>query len=386
MPIGGIPGQPEAGVAQALDALASAQLQVGASINQMAKPPGPGPQSLLGTSLKVSVPQDIGDFVAGQVSAGRYLDAGEVVRDALRRLMCDPCTAGAGPDASSPVAVADVLSGLAESIFGPAQALPAPEQGLFVLQRLAAAVQRDIDANAGRPGVPLDLGTGLGSERAYTALLAPVPDDETAAGWRLAPVPRTEAGVRDVTQLEAVRDELRRRLNGLEAVLQGRSQRTTERSAQALELLSNVAALLAEARAVLTEPGDRAALLALLQSVQDHASALDAVHGRLIALQHGAADAVATGATAHAGITAALEAVARDLGKPTGPGGGGAGGSAQSRLLDATRQLQETQMSFNLQYLQLQSQMQHENRSFTAISNIMKTKHDTIKNSISNIR
>jgi len=55
-------------------------------------------------------------------------------------------------------------------------------------------------------------------------------------------------------------------------------------------------------------------------------------------------------------------------------------------LLDATKQMQETQMSFNLQYLQLQSQMQHENRSYTAISNIMKTKHETVKNSISNVR
>ena len=54
--------------------------------------------------------------------------------------------------------------------------------------------------------------------------------------------------------------------------------------------------------------------------------------------------------------------------------------------LSATQQMQETQMSFNLQYLQLQSQMQSENRSYTAISNIMKTKHDTVKNSISNIR
>jgi Ulp1 family protease len=55
-------------------------------------------------------------------------------------------------------------------------------------------------------------------------------------------------------------------------------------------------------------------------------------------------------------------------------------------LLAATQEMQETQMSFNLQYLQLQSQMQHENRSYTAVSNIMKTKHDTVKNSISNIR
>jgi hypothetical protein len=55
-------------------------------------------------------------------------------------------------------------------------------------------------------------------------------------------------------------------------------------------------------------------------------------------------------------------------------------------LLNATQVLQETQMSFNLQYLQLQSQMQNDNRQYTAVSNIMKTKHDTVKNTISNIR
>jgi hypothetical protein len=61
-------------------------------------------------------------------------------------------------------------------------------------------------------------------------------------------------------------------------------------------------------------------------------------------------------------------------------------GMSSDQLLNATKQMQEAQMSFNLQYLQLQSQMQHENRSYTAISNIMKTKHDTVKNSISNVR
>jgi uncharacterized membrane protein YheB (UPF0754 family) len=59
---------------------------------------------------------------------------------------------------------------------------------------------------------------------------------------------------------------------------------------------------------------------------------------------------------------------------------------SDSALLNATRQMQETQMSFNLQYLQLQSEMQNDNRQYTVVSNIMKTKHDTVKNSISNIR
>jgi len=59
---------------------------------------------------------------------------------------------------------------------------------------------------------------------------------------------------------------------------------------------------------------------------------------------------------------------------------------ALSQLLTATSQMQETQMSFNLQYLQLQNSMQNENRQYTMVSNIMKTKHDTVKNSINNIR
>lgn len=49
-------------------------------------------------------------------------------------------------------------------------------------------------------------------------------------------------------------------------------------------------------------------------------------------------------------------------------------------------ELQQAQATFNVQYLQLQARMQHENRSYTAISNVMKTKHDTVKNSISNVR
>ena len=50
------------------------------------------------------------------------------------------------------------------------------------------------------------------------------------------------------------------------------------------------------------------------------------------------------------------------------------------------RPLRDAQMSFNLQYLQLQTQMQNENRSYTTVSNIMKTKHETVKNTLNNVR
>ncbi len=60
--------------------------------------------------------------------------------------------------------------------------------------------------------------------------------------------------------------------------------------------------------------------------------------------------------------------------------------AATDRLLAAVKALQEMQMSFNLQYLMLQNTISQENRQFTMVSNIMRQKHDTVKNSINNVR
>jgi hypothetical protein len=63
------------------------------------------------------------------------------------------------------------------------------------------------------------------------------------------------------------------------------------------------------------------------------------------------------------------------------------GKPTQHTSVEARRDLAETaNQSFNLQYLNLQQQLQDENRRFTLISNIMKTKHDTSENSIGNVR
>lgn len=55
-------------------------------------------------------------------------------------------------------------------------------------------------------------------------------------------------------------------------------------------------------------------------------------------------------------------------------------------LMSATQSMQEMNQSFNLQYLQLQQDMQAQNRQFTLVSNIMKVKHDTAKAAINNVR
>jgi len=43
-------------------------------------------------------------------------------------------------------------------------------------------------------------------------------------------------------------------------------------------------------------------------------------------------------------------------------------------------------MSFNLQYLQLQENMQNENREYTCLSNMLKTKQDALDAVLGNIR
>lgn len=86
------------------------------------------------------------------------------------------------------------------------------------------------------------------------------------------------------------------------------------------------------------------------------------------------------------------------FGSPGGVGGGDTGGvmgaiagraqagDPSSQMMMATQRMQEMNQTFNLQYLQLQQKMQNESRQFTAVSNVMKTKHDTARNALSNLK
>ena len=81
------------------------------------------------------------------------------------------------------------------------------------------------------------------------------------------------------------------------------------------------------------------------------------------------------------GGAAASVASAATGGTPTGAGAS----SSEGDVLEATRALQSEARTFNLQYLQLQENMQRESREFTALSNVMKVRHDSAKSAIGNI-
>jgi hypothetical protein len=69
----------------------------------------------------------------------------------------------------------------------------------------------------------------------------------------------------------------------------------------------------------------------------------------------------------------------------TASGSTAAAPGSDGDVLEATRTLQQESRTFNLQYLQLQEGMQRESREFTALSNVMRVKHDSAKSAISNI-
>lgn len=75
-----------------------------------------------------------------------------------------------------------------------------------------------------------------------------------------------------------------------------------------------------------------------------------------------------------------------------GIGGGGLGGGQLTSVpgpgtdINSMQNLMAQQAKTSFQMLGLQQQMQQENQLFSTVSNVLKTRHDTVKNTISNVR
>lgn len=69
----------------------------------------------------------------------------------------------------------------------------------------------------------------------------------------------------------------------------------------------------------------------------------------------------------------------------TASGVGGVGGVAGGEASSIESSLQQSQ-DMNMYFLQVQEAVNAQNRSFTALSNVLKAQHDTVKTAIGNIR
>ncbi|MBN2493193.1 MAG: hypothetical protein JXR96_01275 [Deltaproteobacteria bacterium] len=99
------------------------------------------------------------------------------------------------------------------------------------------------------------------------------------------------------------------------------------------------------------------------------------------------------GLTARAAIDALpggalVNAVADCVADAVSPGcADGLGGSSEKwQLLQAQERLQEEGMANSLRLLALQRRMHQESQTYTAVSNVMKARHELAKSAINNIR
>ena len=147
--------------------------------------------------------------------------------------------------------------------------------------------------------------------------------------------------------------------------------------------LPAVALLLAPAAAraqatgrVVAAPPTRPEVVEVLRQAQVHLTELERSH-----------QATAEAAEKLAVICKGLGALIDDTVKAADAAVAAAPGpSGREELAAAVQRVRELQTSYNLQYLMLQNVIAHESRQFSMVSNIMKTKHDTAKNAINNIR
>lgn len=71
--------------------------------------------------------------------------------------------------------------------------------------------------------------------------------------------------------------------------------------------------------------------------------------------------------------------------KGTAPDGLTSGVSGGDQQMSEMFEMQKQSQAFNLQYLQLQTELQDDNRRFSTLTNLMKVRHDTAKSAINNM-
>jgi hypothetical protein len=103
------------------------------------------------------------------------------------------------------------------------------------------------------------------------------------------------------------------------------------------------------------------------------------------AIAKGVGGAMPMSLSSGGGAITPLTGVPSASGGAGGVGGTGAVGGAPGEQGNIESVLQDSQ-AFNLYYLQLQEEISAENRGYSAMSNVLKARHDTVKNAIGNLR
>lgn len=195
-------------------------------------------------------------FVDEQVTSGRYLDASEVVREAVRLLEARGAIAAANnfavlgsmADGDITAMAFIVMMEAAQSAQEDLKAIMAQVKAINhakeVMRTLLGKVERDCAANAvHREGAALDFSRGLGSERAYHEAPVPYLDPDAAGGIKVVPTDLWPGSIERRDDLCVVKDDLKGKIDSLSEMAEMeamRLQMAMDRMSKMMSTLSNL--------------------------------------------------------------------------------------------------------------------------------------------------
>jgi putative addiction module CopG family antidote len=200
--------------------------------------------------MNVTLSPELKLLIDAKTSSGRYADAGEVVREALRLMAARDQlrqAGGAGSDIEALVQI--VMMEAAQEAEAELRAILAETQARNAakkaLRELLGRVKRDQAANELRREyeAALDFSRGLGSERAYHRVRLPVADPEAPGGLRWVAADLAGEKITRLSQLDCAAAELQDKLDSLSEMsdmLSLRLQMLMDRRAKMMETLSNI--------------------------------------------------------------------------------------------------------------------------------------------------
>jgi putative addiction module CopG family antidote len=211
--------------------------------------------------MNVTLPPELKRLVEAKTAGGRYADAGEVVRDALR-LMAARDRLGLGDQSGADIEtlVMLVMQQMARDAEEDLRALLAEMQAKNAakkaLRDLIRRMKRDRLANELRREYDqrLDCTQGMGSERAYHRVRLPVLDPETAGGLRWAVADLAGEKLMRLQQLDCIVDEVQGKLDSLSDLSEldaMKLQMLMDRRSKFIETLANIMKKVSETQAAL---------------------------------------------------------------------------------------------------------------------------------------
>lgn len=191
-------------------------------------------------------------FVEELVRSGRYTDASEVVRAALRLfearqaiqlgLLADP--ASGDIEAMAFTVMMEAAGSAREDLKATMAHVKAMNAAKSTLRERALAIRRDCAANATRrDGEKLDFSRGLGSERAYHQVLLPYLDPDAPGGVRLKKTDLHPGRIERRDDLCVAHDAVEAQLDSLSEMAEMESlrlQMAMDRMSKMMSTLSNL--------------------------------------------------------------------------------------------------------------------------------------------------